>query len=66
MLDEEGDEGVMEGIEEGRPSVGSGSTGVTGSAVDAELGGREKESTFETRKYSQQALRLTTTTFERN
>jgi hypothetical protein len=37
----------MEGIEEGRPSAGSGSTGVAGSTVDAELGGREKESTSE-------------------
>lgn len=54
MLGEDGDEaGAMEGVEEGgagaggRSSGGSGSTGVNSgsAAVDAELGGREKEST---------------------
>lgn len=43
MTGEEGDEVPMEGVEEGRPSAGSGGTGV-GSVSDTDISGREKES----------------------
>ncbi|KAL1866409.1 hypothetical protein Plec18167_009077 [Paecilomyces lecythidis] len=42
MTSEEGDEVPMEGVEEGRPSAGSGGTGV-GSVSDTDISGREKE-----------------------
>ncbi|CRG88760.1 hypothetical protein PISL3812_05794 [Talaromyces islandicus] len=40
---EEADEETMDGIEEGRPSGGSGSSGANASGVDSEIGGRDKE-----------------------
>lgn len=43
MTGEDGDEVPMEGVEEGRPSGGSGGTGVS-SVGDADISGREKES----------------------
>ncbi|KAH8689681.1 hypothetical protein BGW36DRAFT_74689 [Talaromyces proteolyticus] len=44
LLDEEADEEAMEGIEEGRPSGGSGSSVANGgSTVDSELVGRDKD-----------------------
>lgn len=43
MAGEEGEEARMEGVEEGRPSGGSGGTGVS-SVGDADISGREKES----------------------
>ncbi|KAJ9272184.1 hypothetical protein DTO212C5_1689 [Paecilomyces variotii] len=42
MTGEDGDEVPMEGVEEGRPSGGSGGTGVS-SVGDADISGREKE-----------------------
>lgn len=42
VVGDDGDEGAMEGVEDGRPSAGSGATGVSD---DTEISGREKEST---------------------
>jgi hypothetical protein len=44
MMGEGGDEAGMEDLEDGRPSAESGNTGVSGSAAETELGGRESES----------------------
>ncbi|KAL2007211.1 hypothetical protein VTN00DRAFT_8649 [Thermoascus crustaceus] len=40
VVGDDGDEGTMEGVEDGRPSAGSGATGVSD---DTEISGREKE-----------------------
>lgn len=45
MLEDEGDESPMDGMEDGQPgTAGSGNTGMTNSGMDGELGSRDKES----------------------